>query len=63
MKGIECCGDCVYYDYQKHSCRRGAHIDTEPASEFFADCPLPDVQHATKVQSEPCEIEIQQPNR
>lgn len=44
MKGIECCGDCVYYNWKKHRCTRGAHVDTKPASEFFADCPLKDVQ-------------------
>lgn len=36
-------------------------IDMQPT--INPDCPLPDVQRATKVQSEPCEIEIQQPNR
>lgn len=44
LRGVDCCGDCVYYNWKKHRCTRGAHVDTKPASEFFADCPLRDVQ-------------------
>lgn len=43
MKGISCCGDCVYYSVKKHNCTRGAHIETDPKAPFYDDCPLPEV--------------------
>lgn len=43
MKGITCCGDCIYYNWKKKCCNRGAHIETDPRSHFWDDCPLPDV--------------------
>jgi hypothetical protein len=44
MKGISCCGDCVYYDWKKHRCKRGFVVETNPENSFFDDCALPDVQ-------------------
>jgi hypothetical protein len=44
MKGITCCGDCFYYDWNKKRCKRGASIEYNPKSYFFADCPLPSVE-------------------
>lgn len=35
---IYCCGDCVYYDWKKHKCKRGAKVDD--GSQFFRDCPI-----------------------
>ena len=43
MKGINCCGECVYYSLKKHKCTRGFHEGTAQDS-FFTDCDLPDVQ-------------------
>ncbi|MBP5709999.1 MAG: hypothetical protein J6W84_03375 [Bacteroidales bacterium] len=43
MKGISCCGDCVYYNWKKHKCPRC--VDEGDAKDnFYADCPLPDVE-------------------
>lgn len=45
MKGITCCGDCVYYNIKKHKCIRCENVEPEDAREhFYADCPLPDVE-------------------
>ena len=44
MKGITCCGDCIYYDWKKKRCKRGASQDDDPKGPFFADCPLPSVE-------------------
>jgi hypothetical protein len=35
---IYCCGDCGYYDWKKHKCKRGAKDDD--GSRFFRDCPI-----------------------
>ena len=35
---IYCCGDCGYYDWKKHKCKRGAKVDD--GSSFFRDCPI-----------------------
>ena len=35
---IYCCGDCGYYDWKKHKCKRGAKVDD--GSRFFRDCPI-----------------------
>lgn len=35
---IYCCGDCVYYDWQRHKCKRGAKVDDGGC--FFRDCPI-----------------------
>ena len=35
---IYCCGDCVYYDWKRHKCKRGAKVDD--GSRFFRDCPM-----------------------
>lgn len=53
MKGIECCGDCVYYNWKKHRCTNGANKDPDPRSPFFADCPLKDVQPVVHGKWEP----------
>ena len=42
MKGIRLCGDCGYYDWNRHRCRRGAKVETDPRAKFYDDCPLPD---------------------
>lgn len=42
MKGITCCGDCGYYNWKKHKCAR-ATDEGDARSNFYADCPLPDV--------------------
>lgn len=42
MKGISCCGDCVYYSAKKHKCTRGAHVELRAQDHFYDDCPLPD---------------------
>ena len=44
MKGITCCGDCFYYDWNKKRCKRGASKDDDPKGPFFVDCPLPSVE-------------------
>lgn len=44
MKGITCCGDCFYYDWNKKRCKRGTSQDDDPKAPFFADCPLPSVE-------------------
>ena len=44
MKGITCCGDCIYYDWKKKRCKRCASQDDDPKAPFFADCPLPSVE-------------------
>lgn len=43
MKGITCCGDCVYYNFKKHKCTRGATNEGDAQDHFYADCPLPNV--------------------
>lgn len=37
---IYCCGDCVYYDWKKHRCRRGAYVEGNNDESFYRDCPL-----------------------
>ena len=44
MKGIERCGECGYYNWNRHRCTSGASKDPDPRAPFFADCPLKDVQ-------------------
>lgn len=44
MKGISCCGDCIYYDFKRHLCIRGYNKETDPQKPFYDDCPLPDVK-------------------
>ena len=36
---IYCCGDCVHYDWKKHKCKRGAHVEGRADQSFFRDCP------------------------
>lgn len=36
---ITCCGDCIYYDWKKHKCKRGAVQEGKPQDHFFRDCP------------------------
>lgn len=43
MKGITCCGDCGSYDWKKHRCSRPCKDEGDAQSNFYADCPLPDV--------------------
>ncbi len=42
MKGIKCCGECANYSYKKHKCLLGCNKETDPRSNFYDDCPLPD---------------------
>ena len=44
IKGITCCGDCVYYNFKKHKCTRGASVETNAKDHFYDDCPIPDVE-------------------
>ena len=44
MKGITCCGDCGYYNWQKHKCSRGCKDEGTAQDHFYKDCPMPDVQ-------------------
>lgn len=37
---IYCCGDCIYYNYKKHCCNRGAHEYGKPYDRFYRDCPM-----------------------
>lgn len=37
---IYCCGDCVYYDWKKHRCKRGAKDDGTGREQFYRDCPI-----------------------
>lgn len=37
---IYCCGDCVYYNWKKHKCSRGAKEEGEPTDHFYRDCPM-----------------------
>ena len=43
IKGITCCGDCGRYDWKKHRCSLPCKDEGNPQSNFYADCPLPDV--------------------
>lgn len=43
MKGISYCGECSDYSYEKHCCKRGAKLESDPRGKFYDDCPLPDV--------------------
>ena len=37
---IYCCGDCVYYNWKKRCCSRGAKEEASPRENFYSDCPL-----------------------
>lgn len=37
---IYCCGDCVQYNWKKHKCILGAHIEGSADESFYRDCPL-----------------------
>ena len=37
---IYCCGDCVFYNWKKHCCNRGAHEEGKAQDNFSQDCPL-----------------------
>ena len=37
---IYCCGDCVYYNWKKHKCNRGATEEGKPTDNFYRDCPI-----------------------
>ena len=37
---IYCCGDCIYYNWKKHKCNRGASEEGKPTDRFYRDCPL-----------------------
>ena len=37
---IYCCGDCLYYDWKKHRCKRGAKDDGTGREHFYRDCPI-----------------------
>jgi len=37
---IYCCGDCVYYNWKKHKCSRGAKDEGKAQDKFYRDCPL-----------------------
>lgn len=37
---IYCCGDCIFYNYKKHKCNRGARDEGAPQDKFYRDCPL-----------------------
>ena len=43
MKGITCCGDCVYYNFENDRCKRGASIEETGSGYFYKDCPLTEV--------------------
>ena len=36
---IYCCGDCINYNWKKHSCNRGANKEGAPTDHFYRDCP------------------------
>ena len=37
---VYCCGDCIYYNWKKHKCKRGANEEGAPTDSFYRDCPL-----------------------
>ena len=37
---IYCCGDCIQYNWRKHKCNLGAHVEGKPSDGFYQDCPL-----------------------
>lgn len=37
---VYCCGDCIYYNWKKHKCNRGANVEGAPTDNFYRDCPL-----------------------
>lgn len=37
---VYCCGDCIYYNWKKHKCNRGASEEGKPQDHFYRDCPL-----------------------
>ena len=43
MKGITCCGDCVYYNWENDRCKKGASIEENGYGYFYKDCPLSEV--------------------
>lgn len=47
MKGITCCGDCIYYSMKRHRCTRGAKDYPDARESFYRDCPLPEFDPGT----------------
>lgn len=37
---VSCCGDCPYYNFNKHCCKKGAIDPGKATDSFYADCPL-----------------------
>lgn len=37
---VYCCGDCIYYNWKKHKCNRGASEEGDAKDTFYRDCPL-----------------------
>ena len=48
MKIVERCGECGFYDFKRHKCKRGAHVENDPKSPYYDDCPLPDAPDRKK---------------
>lgn len=36
---IRCCGDCALYNWNKHKCSYGAHVEMSAQEHFYRDCP------------------------
>lgn len=37
---IYCCGDCVQYNWTRHRCSLGAHVNGNANDCFYLDCPF-----------------------
>lgn len=37
-KVITCCGDCGYYDWKKHKCKRSHNKEENAQDHFYDDC-------------------------
>lgn len=41
---VKYCGECPFYDWNKHKCKSGAKVETDPKAKFYDDCPLQEVE-------------------
>lgn len=52
---IGCCGDCPYYNWEKHKCDKGAIDEGTPRDRlFYKDCPLKWRETTENVKIKPC---------
>lgn len=44
MKGIKCCGECIYYNFKTYKCTAGAKDTGKAEDPFYKDCQFLDVE-------------------